>query len=74
MKNDLIEYKYLCCNKSYQKKSDENLKKQFVNKYSYLLRKDVYPSQYMNDWKNFNETSLPEKEDIFTAIRDIART
>ena len=74
MKNDLIEYKYLCCNKSYQKKFDENLKKQFVNKYSYLLRKDVYPSQYLNDWKNFNETSLPEKEDIFTAIRDIART
>ena len=74
MKNDLIEYKYLCCNKSYQKKFDEILKKQFVNKYSYLLRKGVYPSQYMNDWKNFNETSLPEKEDIFTAIRDIART
>ena len=25
-KNNLIEYKCLCCNKNYQKKFDENLK------------------------------------------------
>ena len=28
-----------------------------------LLRKSVYPYEYMDDWENFNETSLPEKEE-----------
>ena len=27
-----------------------------------MLRKDVYPHEYNYDWKNVNETSLPEKE------------
>ena len=31
VKNDLILYKCLYCNRNYQKKCDENLKKQFVN-------------------------------------------
>ena len=26
------------------------------------MRKDVYPYEYIDDWKNVNETSLPEKE------------
>ena len=30
-KDDLIEYKFLCCNKNYQKKLDENLKKKIGN-------------------------------------------
>ena len=34
-KDDLIEYKYLYCNKSYQKKFDENLKKRFANTYKF---------------------------------------
>ena len=28
------------------------------------MRKGVYPYGYMDDWKKFNETSLPEKEDF----------
>ena len=27
-----------------------------------MLWKDVYPHEYNDDWKNVNETSLPEKE------------
>ena len=30
-KDDVIEYNYLCCNKSYEKRFDENLKKRFFN-------------------------------------------
>ena len=30
-KDVLKEYKFLCCNKNYKKKFDENLKKQFFN-------------------------------------------
>ena len=52
-KDDLIEHKCLCCNKKYQQKFDEKLKKRFFNTYTFsnhdnskfisLLRKDVYP-------------------------------
>ena len=30
-KDDLIEYKCLCCNKNYQRKFDEKFKEQFFN-------------------------------------------
>ena len=33
-----------------------------------LLRKGVYPYGFMNDWKKFNEASLPEKEDFYRQI------
>ena len=29
-----------------------------------LLRKVIYPYEYMDDWENYNEKSLPEKEYI----------
>ena len=64
----------MCCNKNCQHKFDEKLKKQFFNRYKFsnhdnnkfilLLRKGVYPYEYMDDWEKFNETSLPEKEDF----------
>ena len=73
-KDDLTEYKYLCCNKNYQYKFDEKLKEQFFNTYTFsshdnkkiilLLRKGVYRYEYIDDWEKFNETSLPEKKDF----------
>ena len=67
-----IEYKCLRCNKSYQQKLDEKLKKRFFNRYKFsnhdnkkfilFLQTGVYSYEYMNDWEKFNETSLPEKE------------
>ena len=54
----------MCCNKNYQKKIDENLKKQFFNRYKFssheinrfivLLQKDIYPYEYMDDWGKFS--------------------
>ena len=77
-KDDLIEYKCLCCNKNYQQKFDEKLKEQFFNTYKFsnhdnnkfilLLWKGVYPYEYMDDWEKFNETSLPEKEDFYSHL------
>ena len=32
------------------------------NKFTLLLRKSVYPYEYMDDWERFNEESLPGKE------------
>ena len=66
------------CNKSCQRKFDENLKERFCstfnfsnrdsNKFILLLRKGVYPYEYMDDWEKFNETSLPEKEDFYSHL------
>ena len=38
------------------------------NKFLLLLREGVYPYKYMDDWKKFNETSLPEKEDFYSHL------
>ena len=52
------KYKFMCCNKNYQKQFGENLKKRFFNRYKFLnhdinkfillLQKDIYPYQYMH--------------------------
>ena len=33
-----------------------------LNKFILLLRKGVYPNEYMDNWERFDETSLPNKE------------
>ena len=67
-KDDLIGYKYSCCNNNYPHKFDEKLNELFFDTYKFsnldnnksiLLWKGVYPYEYMDDWEQFNETSLP---------------
>ena len=68
----------MCCNRSYQQKFDENLKERFFSTYKFsnhdnnnfilLLQKGFYPHEYMDDRENFNETSLPEKEDCYSHL------
>ena len=70
VKDNLKKYKFFSCNKDYSNKIDEELKKSFkntfklsnnyINKFILLLRKVVYPYQYLDEWKKFNETFLPE--------------
>ena len=38
------------------------------NKFMLLLRKGVFPYEYMDDWEKFNETSLPEKENFYSHL------
>ena len=78
IKDDLIKYKCLCCNKNHQEMFIEFFKKRsantnklsnhHINKFVLLLQKGVYPYEYMDGWEKFNETSLPEKEDLLTQI------
>ena len=60
----MIKYKCLSCNKNYLKKTGEELKKQYKNKFKFsnndisnfilLLKKVVCPYEYMDDWEKFN--------------------
>ena len=36
-----------------------------LNKFDLLLRKGVYPYEYMDSWKRFKEESLPDKESFY---------
>ena len=74
----MIIYKSLSCNECYSKKLNEKFKKEFknifkfsnndINKFILLLRKGVYPYKYLDDWENFNETKLPEKEELYSNL------
>ena len=33
-----------------------------------LLRKGVYPYEYMDGWERFNETELPSKKDFYSKL------
>ena len=33
-----------------------------------LLRKGVYPLEYMDNWERFNETALPPKKDFYSEL------
>ena len=33
-----------------------------------MIRKGVYPYEYVDDWKNFEETSLPQKDAFYSRI------
>ena len=78
VKDDLIEYKCLCCNRNYQQLRDENLKKKFANagkcsspdisSFILMLDKGVYPYEYKDDWEKINDTSLLEKEEFYSHL------
>ena len=71
-KNEKLLLKCFNCNNYYKKKFNKDLIKKLKNTYSFcnsdlnkfilLLRKGVYPYEYMDNWERFNETSLPSKE------------
>ena len=72
----------MSCYNNYSNKFDEKLKKRLKNTFKFsnndinkfiLLRKAVYPYEYMDDQENFNETALPEKEEFYSnlSIEDI---
>ena len=78
VKDNLIKYKCLSCNKDYSNKLEEKLKKRLkntfkfskndVNKFILLLRKGVYPHEYMDELEKFNEATFPEKGEFYTNL------
>ena len=39
-----------------------------LNKFVLLLRKGVYPYEYMYSWQRFNEIYLPPKKDFYSKL------
>ena len=77
-KDEKLIFKCFSCKKNYEKDFNKNLFKRFANTYEFcngnlnkfilLLRKDVYPYEYMDNWERFDETSLPDKESFYSSL------
>ena len=76
--NEKILLKCFNCKTYYQKDFNKELIKRFagtyefsnknLNKFILLLRKGVYPYEYMDNWERFDETSLPNKESFYSNL------
>ena len=40
-----------------------------LNKFALLLRKGVYPYEYMDSWERLDGTSLPNKEVFYSELK-----
>ena len=76
-KNEKLLLKCFNYDSYYKKKFNKDLIKKFKNTYSFcndlnkfvlLLRKGVYPYEYVDTWERFNEIPLPSKEDFYSNL------
>ena len=71
-------FRCFSCKKNYEKGFNKDLIQRFANIYEFcnrdlnkfilLLRKGVYPYEYMDSWKRFDETSLSDKEAFYSNL------
>ena len=77
-KDDQLIFRCFECKKNYKKDFNKELIKRFANifefcneevtKFILLLRKGVYPYEYMDSWERFDETSLPDKKAFYSSL------
>ena len=77
-KNEKLILECYNCKQRYRKKFNKELIKRFastyefcnndLNKFVLLLRKGVYPDEYVDNWERFSEISLPSKEDFYSNL------
>ena len=76
-KNGRLNYKCKECKKSYTKLTNESIKNfptlyKFcngdLNKFFLLLRKGIYPYEYMDSWERFDENTIPPKEAFYSEL------
>ena len=78
VKDNQLIFQCLECKKNYKKDFNKESTKRFanrcevcnedINKFILLLRKGVYPYEYMDSWERFNETSLPDKKAFYSEL------
>ena len=78
VKDDQLIFRCFECKKNYEKDFNKELINRFassyefcngdINKFILLLRKGVYPYEYMDSWERFDETSLLNKEDFYSSL------
>ena len=78
IKNEKLILECYNCKQQYRKKFNKELIKRFASTYSFcdndlnkfvlLLRKGVYPYEYMDSWEKFNEISLPSKKHFYSNL------
>ena len=85
-KDEQLIFKCSSCKENYEKDLNKELIKRFpntyrvcnknLNKFILLLRKGVYPYEYMDNWERFDETLLPNKEAFYSNLnmKDITDT
>ena len=76
--NETLLFKCIDCNKEYEKELNNELIGRFANIYKFcdndldkfimLLRKVVYPYEYIEEWDKFNEKVLPGKESFYSNL------
>ena len=77
-KDEKLIFRCFSCKKNYEKDFNKELIERFANMYEFcngnlnkfilLLRKGVYPYEYMDNWGRFDETSLPDKESFYSSL------
>ena len=77
-KNEKLILECYNCKQRYRKKFNKELIKRFastcefynndLNKFVLLLRKGVYPYEYMDTWERFSEISLRSQEDFYSNL------
>ena len=77
-KNDQLIFRCFRCKKIIKKNFNKDLIEKFasiyefcnrdINKFILLLRRGVYPYEYMDSWERFAETPLHDKEAFYTEL------
>ena len=76
--NETSLFKCIDCEKKYEKEINKELVERFANTYKFcnneinkfimLLRKGVYPYEYMDGWNKFNKKLIPSKELFYSNL------
>ena len=77
-RDDQLIFRCFECKKNYQKDFNKDLINRFastygfsnkdINRYVLLLRKGIYPYEYIDSWERFDETSLSDKEAFYSSL------